>query len=73
MIKFQDIKHSNLYKWKKKGCRVSIFYRNDLTSKALKVSNSNTELVEHVHVKVHSPNKKTIKIFGIHPAPSQWV
>ena len=37
------------------------------------MSNCNTEVIEYVHVKLHSPNKKTINIVGIYRAPSHGV
>ena len=37
------------------------------------MSNCNTEVIEFVHVKLHSPNKKTINIVGIYRAPSHGV
>ena len=37
------------------------------------MSNSNTEVFEHVHNKLHSPNKKIINIVGIYRSPSHGV
>ena len=37
------------------------------------MSNSSTEVIKHVHAKLHSPNKKTINIVGIYQAPSHVV
>ena len=47
--------------------------KDDLSFKALEVSKSNSEVIEHVHVKLHSSNKKTINIVGIYRAPSHGV
>ena len=55
---------------KKTGGGLWIFCRNDLSYNDLEVSNSNTQVIEHVHVKLHSPNKKTINNVGIYRAPS---
>ena len=58
------------------GCFVRqgwIFCRNNLSFKALEVSDCNTEVIEYVHVKLHSPNKKTINIVDIYRAPSHGV
>ena len=48
---------------------LSKFNSNELSLKDKKVSNSNTELIGHVHFKLHSPNKKTINIVGLYRAP----
>ena len=37
------------------------------------MSKSSSEVIEHVHVKLHSSNKKTINIVGIHRTPSHGV
>ena len=63
----------NSVRTKKTGGGLSTFCRNSLSFKALEVSNSNTEVIEYVHVKLHSPNKKTINIVGIYRAPSHGV
>ena len=73
MIIFQDIGHSILYGRKKTGGGVSIFCRHDLSFKALEVSKSNSEVLEHAHAKLHSSIKKIINIVGIYRAPSHGV
>ena len=55
------------------GGGLSIFCRDVLSFKALEVSKSNSEVIEHVHVKLHSSNKKTVIIVGIYRAPSHGV
>ena len=42
----------------KKNCGLQIFCINDLTFKALEVSDLNTEVIEHAHVKLHNLDKK---------------
>ena len=37
------------------------------------MSSSNTEVIEHVHVKLHSPNKKTTNIVRFYRAPSHGI
>ena len=37
------------------------------------MSSSNNEITEHVHVKLHSPNKKKYNLIGIYRAPSDVV
>ena len=58
---------------KKQGAGLSIFCRNDSSFNALEVSVSNTEIFELVYVWLHTPNKKTINIFGIYRATSHGV
>ena len=73
LIIFQGIKHSILYGRKKTVGGLSISCRNDLCFKASEVSKSNFEVIKHVHVKLHSSNKKTINVYGMYRAPSHGV
>ena len=52
-------------KEKNRGWTLIFFCKNDLSFKTLEVSNSNTDVIEFVNVKLHSPNKKKINIIGI--------
>ena len=63
----------NSVRTKKQRGGLSFFCRNDLFFQALEVSSSNTEIIEHVHVTFHSPNKITINIVGIYRASSHGV
>ena len=57
----------------KTGGGLSIFCRIDLSFKTLEVSKSTSEVIKHVHVKLHSSNKKTSNIVGIYRAFSHGV
>ena len=65
--------HPILYGRKKTSGGLSNFFRNNLSLKALKLSKSNSEAIEHVHIKLHSSNKKTINFVGIYRAPTHGV
>ena len=63
----------NSVRTEKLGGGLSIFCRNNLDYKILEVSNSNTEVMEYVHVQLHNANKKPINIVGIYRAPGHGV
>ena len=63
----------NSVRTEKTGGGLLIFCRNYVSFKVLEVSNSDTEVHEHAHVKFHSPYKKTINIIGTYRASSHGV
>ena len=54
------------------GGGLSVFCRNDITYIALEVSNSNTEVIEHVHVKLHRSNMKINYCLWYFSGTSAW-
>ena len=72
-IIFQGINHTFPFVRQKLVVDSQFFCRNVLCSKALEVSKSNFEVIEHVHVKLNSSNNKTNDTAGIYRAPSHGV
>ena len=52
---------------------LAIFCRNGLCFKASEVSESNSEVFDHINIELHSSYKKTINTVDIYRAPSHGV